>query len=591
MEDTPLSIPRPARWDVPFGPEMTEADVDRLLEVPPFSRIDPKCFPAKIPLKGILANDARLVRYLPGDIVVREGDWGNSAYFILTGAVRVEIEPPESSIPRTVLGRSEPHRKSFFEALSQWWSNSKLPEARDPSRYRFDPRVAARGRGDEITMYLQDLPVVLDHYKTARLTPGQIFGELSALGRTPRTATVFAEEETEILEIRWQGLRDLMRRDDELKNHIDSVFRERSLKAFLQNSPIFRHLSFEEIDEVAAQTEFEMFGRYDAPGSFKKLAAAEAAKGLENEPIIAEEGHYPNGVILIRSGVARLSERLGQGHRTVSYLVPGQAFGFQEIAQNWRAGTQTPFRYSLRAIGNVGAVLVPAAVIERFVLERVDVGQLPIAAALPAAAGLPDRGSGGVGQAPGSAALAGGASGPGVDSGLLEFLLENRYVNGTETMMIDLDRCTRCDDCVRACAAAHDNNPRFLRHGQTYGHLMVARACMHCMDPVCMIECPTGAIHRDVVSGNVLINDRTCIGCSACASNCPYDAIQMVEIRDARGRFILDEQKNEPIVKATKCDLCVDQLGGPACQRACPHEALVRMDMRKLDSYADWLRR
>ena len=44
------------------------------------------------------------------------------------------------------------------------------------------------------------------------------------------------------------------------------------------------------------------------------------------------------------------------------------------------------------------------------------------------------------------------------------FLVEHRFVNGTASMLIDLDRCTRCDDCVRACAVAHDNNPRFVRH-------------------------------------------------------------------------------------------------------------------------------
>ena len=60
---------------------------------------------------------------------------------------------------------------------------------------------------------------------------------------------------------------------------------------------------------------------------------------------------------------------------------------------------------------------------------------------------------------------------------------------------------------------------------------MVANACMHCVDPVCMIGCPTGAIHRESIEGQVVINDRTCVGCATCANSCPYDNIQMVEIR------------------------------------------------------------
>ena len=118
---------------------------------------------------------------------------------------------------------------------------------------------------------------------------------------------------------------------------------------------------------------------------------------------------------------------------------------------------------------------------------------------------------------------------------------------------------------------------------------MVANACMHCSDPVCMIGCPTGAIHRTSMEGQVVINDATCIGCATCANSCPYDNIRMVDIRDANGNFILDEETNRPIVKASKCDLCVDQMEGPACQRACPHDALRRVDMRDLRPIVDWL--
>ncbi len=157
-------------------------------------------------------------------------------------------------------------------------------------------------------------------------------------------------------------------------------------------------------------------------------------------------------------------------------------------------------------------------------------------------------------------------------------------------MLIDLERCTRCDDCVRACAAGHDNNPRFVRHGQQLGSYMVATACMHCLDPVCMIGCPTGAISRDSAGGQVVINDVTCIGCSTCANSCPYNNIQMVEIRDARGEPLLDQEK-KPVTKAAKCDLCLEQPAGPACVRACPHDALTRLNIRDTDTLAAWLQR
>jgi Fe-S-cluster-containing dehydrogenase component len=173
---------------------------------------------------------------------------------------------------------------------------------------------------------------------------------------------------------------------------------------------------------------------------------------------------------------------------------------------------------------------------------------------------------------------------------VMEFVTQNRFFNGTKTMVIDLDHCTRCDDCVRACAATHDNNPRFLRHGPIHNNLMVAQACMHCTDPICMIGCPTGAIHRETFEGNVVINPSSCIGCSACANNCPYGAIRMVEQRDRKGAILLASDSN-PIHKATKCDLCNDQYGGPACERACPHDALKRINLNTLDELVSWIQR
>ena len=135
---------------------------------------------------------------------------------------------------------------------------------------------------------------------------------------------------------------------------------------------------------------------------------------------------------------------------------------------------------------------------------------------------------------------------------------------------------------------AHDNNPRFVREGHLLGNQMVAGACMHCIDPVCMIGCPTGAIGRDAETGNVQINDNTCIGCATCANSCPYHNIQMVDIRSANGNFLVDEQTFQPIQKATKCDLCAEQLGGPSCQRACPHDAMVRIDLRDAEQLKKW---
>ena len=101
-----------------------------------------------------------------------------------------------------------------------------------------------------------------------------------------------------------------------------------------------------------------------------------------------------------------------------------------------------------------------------------------------------------------------------------------------------------------------------------------------------MIGCPTGAIHRDFETGLVSINEQTCIGCKTCAESCPYDNIRMVISNDDQGRARVDQSSGLPILQASKCDMCSASgpKSAPACQAACPHDALVRIDLTDIAS-------
>ncbi len=572
MDTVHFVIDKPERWDSSFDPDMSETDVNRLMEIRPFSEMDLNKFSKRTPLRGILKNDARIRRFKNGEIIVRAGDYGSSAFLVLSGNARVVLNP---GLPAAMLGRRKSRSKSLFQIVAQLWTNPSDPEVRTPEELEQDSsvKVSARQRG----VFLQDVPRILDEHKTATMSPGDFFGEIAALSRSTRTATIFAVgDATELLEVRWQGLRDLLRFDDRLRHHIDRIYRERTLATHLREIPIFKRLNDEQLKRVIEQTQFGTYGDYDWSGDYKRLAKEGST---ERETIIAQEGDYPNGVVLIRSGFARLSQKFGHGHRTLNYLGAGCEFGLREIAHNWAHKEAVPFQHSLRVIGYTHVIVVPTAVMEEVVLPTVPKEQLPEAFTSEELAGTE--------QSSTARKLDAGAK---IGPELMEFLTENRFFNGSSTMVIDLERCTRCDDCVRACATTNENNPRFLRHGHTSGRIMVANSCMHCADPVCLIGCPTGAIHRGEVGGEVIVNQATCIGCSICSNNCPYEAIRMVEIREEDGAFMVDKDMR-PIVKATKCDLCSDQIGGPACERSCPHGALKRMDMNNLDAFARWLQR
>ena len=546
-------IARPQRWDAPFGPEMADADVERLLALPEFADIDAESFPKHTPLEGILRNDTRIVRYRPGDIVVREGDYGNSAFLVVTGNLRVVITP---ALPRNLIGRQASKKKNFFEALGQLWSNRAIPEVRDTSRYGGQLlREEGSQEQTDARVFLQDIPAVLDKHNTALLGPSTLFGELAALGRVPRTATIFAEDEAELLEIRWQGLRELRKYDPTWRKTIDARYRENALKAHLKNSLYFKDLSEEELDEVADATLFESHGSFEWHVSYKRMR--DQGKS-DKEPVIGRQGDYPDGLLMVRAGFARVSIKIGNGERTLTYLGAGDSFGYDEL---WAShlGNDVSLQTSLKAVGYVDLLRVPAPILEKYVFNKVDhhvASPLHHLANRTVAQDAP-----------------------------LEWAVEQRFINGTKAMLIDLNRCVRCDDCVRACASTHGGNPRFIRHGRTFDHWMVANACMHCADPVCMIGCPTGAVHRSLESGAVVINDDTCIGCGTCANSCPYNNIRLVDIRSTDGTMLRDPDSQKPIVKATKCDLCETNPGGPACVRACPHDALKRVNFQSDETF------
>src|SRR5207244_13025874 len=56
-------------------------------------------------------------------------------------------------------------------------------------------------------------------------------------------------------------------------------------------------------------------------------------------------------------------------------------------------------------------------------------------------------------------------------------------------LLIDLERCTRCDLCVRACADSHAGVTRLVRDGLRYDKYLVATSCRSCRDPLCMVGC------------------------------------------------------------------------------------------------------
>jgi Fe-S-cluster-containing dehydrogenase component/CRP-like cAMP-binding protein len=157
-------------------------------------------------------------------------------------------------------------------------------------------------------------------------------------------------------------------------------------------------------------------------------------------------------------------------------------------------------------------------------------------------------------------------------------------IQGQKLMLIDLDRCTRCGQCVDACVSAHDDGrTRLYLDGPRFEKYLVPLSCRSCMDPVCMIGCPVGSINRGD-NGEIQIRDW-CIGCSLCADQCPYGSIQMnaleggLELTASQQALLGGEDFKSVNERAVVCDLCSSLPSKePSCVYACPHDAAMRVN-------------
>jgi Fe-S-cluster-containing hydrogenase component 2 len=173
---------------------------------------------------------------------------------------------------------------------------------------------------------------------------------------------------------------------------------------------------------------------------------------------------------------------------------------------------------------------------------------------------------------------------------LISFLMQQGLGEATDVLLIDETLCIGCDNCEKACAETHGGTSRLDRAaGPSYAQVHVPTSCRHCEDPHCMKDCPPDAIRR-APNGEVYVQD-SCIGCGNCERNCPYGVIQMASRKEeapnllswiltGRGagpgeRQALAEDREGK--KAVKCDMCKDLSGGPACVRACPTGAAIRI--------------
>ena len=392
---------------------------------------------------------------------------------------------------------------------------------------RREEHRSEEGRRETIPI---DAPVDLPYdHPVATLGPGDLFGEMTCMSLYPRSATVRAATDCVMFEM-LRNVLDIIQRNKTLKAQLDDNYRKRALDDHLRSVPMFQSLDPEFIDTLRDKVELVRYTKGD---------------------VICRQGDIADSFYLIRLGFVKVSEPHPGGELVLAYLGRGGYFGeIGLLGGGIRTATCT-------ALDHVELVRIHGEefhrMVERFPEVRRSLETL-----------MRER------QEQNRQRLATATSMP-LDSFLAQGLMEAQSL-----LVMDLERCTRCDACVRACADAHEGVTRLIREGQRFDKYLVATSCRHCRDPLCMIGCPVGSIRRR--NSLEVIIENWCIGCGLCAENCPYGNINM---------HPFEVLENDPVnagrqmavikQKATSCDLCTD-LAEPSCVYACPHDAAHRVE-------------
>jgi CRP-like cAMP-binding protein len=220
-------------------------------------------------------------RYLPGDIICREGEFGSTAFLILNGETEVFLDTP--------MGNLEGSKGGFLRVL-QRLVRRKADDA-SPS-----PRPISI-----------DAPVDLtSEHPVAVLRAGDLFGEMTCMSFYPRSATVRAKTEVLALEMLRNVLDILKRGSKSFQAQLDANYRERALATHLRSLPLFAGLSDEFVDSLRERVELVRC----KPGE-----------------VIVEQGEAADALYLVRIGFVKVSQRSAGGEVILQYLSKGDFFG------------------------------------------------------------------------------------------------------------------------------------------------------------------------------------------------------------------------------------------------------------------------
>jgi len=476
--------------------------------------------------------------------------------------------------------RDLPGKRSVDEWLEMLRSSIAILEAMSPLQMRefmLDSVVRSCSKGEVIferydsgsslfAIAEGSVHVLTDPGDATKVVPigkGSIFGEVGLISGRRRGATVVAAEDAICVEISRTAALKLQSQVPAARKAIELISIERQLLQIFSSG-----LTSADVAELVASARVE-----------NKVAGE----------VVLAEGEEGRDIYIVRRGSMIVERLIGGRPVFLSYLPAGSYVGEMALIDGG------PRSATVRAAIKSEVVRLPGDAFARLLQRRPELlakARSDMAARHDVNMFIESR-------------KESFSSAVDMYSQTAQFLVDNGIGEATDVLLIDEKLCIGCDNCEKACADSHDGLSRLDREaGKSYAHLHVPTSCRHCEHPLCMSDCPPNAIKRGD-DGEVFI-DESCIGCGNCQRNCPYGVIRM-DSEPPKKPSLLSwmlfgagpgpgeapktwRKKNasggEPPKKAIKCDMCSGIDGGPACVRACPTGAAIRVSPEAFMSVA-----
>lgn len=483
-----------------------------------------------IPIPYLMWNEGavRVRHFKEGELIAREDEYASTAFLIQEGTVEILRMTPEN--------KPQPASWKFWRKPAPVAETRKPPE---PKQY-----------------YPMDI----------------IVGELACFSGTKRKLSIRAFTDVVAFEVT-RNLLDMMRRTPAVRRRLDEVLVKREAEICLASNPLFLGLKLtddqktEIKDSLLAYTEP---WQDNLPPFENQLRRRKIVRYSHGQRII-REGASADDFYIVYRGFARVTVEVEGREVEINVMGEGDYFGevallgqFPEELKKLPAEHRGRVRTAtVTAIGDVDLLRIPSKALKPVLDTNPELLERLVAMC--------------------NARLRRTHSTPAAQQIAADHTRLGLY-QAQDLLVLDLERCTRCDECTKGCANSHgDGVSRLLREGLRLDKYLVATSCRSCHQPYCLDGCPVDAIHRKGDSLSIIIDDH-CIGCSLCERNCPYGSIQMVPTGSASMMDGIRRTAEVPY-RAVNCDLCQGLVGDdddPFCVRSCPHEAAFRWDATQL---------